>query len=162
MMKALLMTVLALPTVSFAAQSSVTFDIAVHVQDYGQLSFAEDQWAGTVGEGKRLEALEVIPLKAPEGNWPSCLSLKYMAHIQGTGDTGWYTAPAKVGTEGKRKRIEGVAFKTAGTCANSYTVEYRCHIQDLGTSALMSDGEFCGTRGDAVRLEALQLTVRRK
>jgi uncharacterized protein YjdB len=161
MLKSLFLLSLALPFTAQAA-SSVTFDVAVHVQDYGNLTFAEDEWAGTIGESKRLEAFTIQPIKAPEGTWPDCLALRYMAHIQGTGDTGWYTAPANVGTAGRSLRIEGVAFRTAGTCANRYTVEYRCHLQDLGTSALMKDGEFCGTRGQERRLEAIQVTVRRK
>jgi uncharacterized protein YjdB len=124
------------------------------------MTFAPDEWAGTRGESRRLESLMVTPLYPTIGNWPSCVNLSYMAHIAGTGDTGWTNAPNKVGTEGQSRSIEGLAFRLSGSCAASYTVEYRCHLQGLGDSAVMRDGQFCGTRGQGRRLEAIQITVR--
>lgn len=142
------------------AASTVDFLTYVHIQDYGQMTFAPDEWAGTRGEGRRLESLVVTPLYPTIGNWPSCVNLSYMAHVAGIGDTGWTNAPNKVGTEGQRRSIEGLAFRLSGSCAANYTVEYRCHLQGIGDSAVMRDGQFCGTRGQGRRLEAIQITVR--
>ena len=142
-----------------AGTSTVDFVTYVHVQNYGQMTFAPDEMAGTIGQGLRLESLMVAPLYPVIGNWPSCLVLSYMAHIEGTGDTGWTAAPNKVGTEGQGRRIEGLAFRLSGSCASSYTVEYSCHLQGIGTVS-GSNGQFCGTRGQGRRLEAIQITVR--
>ncbi|OBP14500.1 hypothetical protein A5320_12080 [Rheinheimera sp. SA_1] len=142
--------------------SHLDFYVYTHVQQQGQMTFAPDEWAGTRGQQLRLESLAVTPLHPNLGNWPSCLQLSYMAHLQGTGDTGWTNAPNKVGTEGQSRRIEGVAFRLAGSCAQDYTVEYRCHLQNIGDSALLRDGQFCGSRGQSRQLEAIKLTVRHK
>ncbi len=148
---------------SFADESSdVTFHVYTHIQDYGQTTFSEDEWAGTRSESKRLESIAITPLYPNIGSWPSCLGLSYMGHIQDHGDTGWYDAPNKLGTEGKSLRIEGLAFKTTGTCANDYTVKYSCHVQNYGDIGEKSDGEYCGFRGSGLRLEAVKLTVHSK
>lgn len=143
---------------AYGPPSDVDFVLYSHLQNIGQESTAPDQWTGTTGEKRRLEAFQVVP----QGNWPSCLQLMYMAHVEKSGDTGWTAAPHKVGTEGKSLRIEGVAFKLVGACSNDYTVEYACHIQNQGDSALMRDGNYCGTRDQKRRLEAFKLTVRHR
>jgi hypothetical protein len=117
-----------------------------------------DTWMGTKGQGIQLTTFGVKPnLTATTNPWPSCLSITYMAHVSNVGDTPWYIGPQPV-TGG----LEGVAFRLGGTCANQYTVEYQCHLQGYGDRPMVSDGVFCGTRGEGRRLEALKLTVRKK
>jgi uncharacterized protein YjdB len=141
-----------------AGASSIVFDLWGNVEGMGGVTAQRDQWLGTKGQNRRLEALMVRPTPP---SWPSCLQLTYMAHIPGVGDTGWYTAPQLVGTVGRGLRMEGIAFKTAGTCAADYTVEYRCHAAGLGDTSPMADGAFCGTRGQGRQLEAVVVTVRK-
>jgi hypothetical protein len=73
---------------------------------------------------------------------------------------GYVNAPSVMGTKGRSLRIEGLAFKLAGTCASQYTIEYQCHISGYGDSGVMSDGEFCGTRGQSRRIEAVLVNIR--
>lgn len=132
-----------------------TVDFLVATLDF---TISPDVWLGKGGQGIQLTSLgvKVAPtsLAAP---WPSCLSLKYMGHVAGIGDTGWYDAPSFI--QGK---LEGVAFKLEGACAGSYVVEYQCHVQGIGDVALMQGPSFCGTRGQGRRLEAVKVTVRKQ
>ncbi|MDK2126850.1 hypothetical protein [Parachitinimonas caeni] len=154
--------VLAIASVSASADSTVDFLVNAHVEGYGQMTFAPDEWAGTRHESKRLESLAITPLHPNMGNWPSCLNVQYMAHIAGIGDTGWINAPSTIGSQGQSRRIEGMAFKLSGTCKEQYTIEYKCHIQDWGDQPTANDGEFCGTRGQSRRLEAVMITIRQR
>lgn len=147
---------------SEAGTTLTSYTINAHVQDYGQLTYAAGQWVGTRGEGRRLEAFQLLPKAAPNGSWPACLEIEYMAHIRGLGDTGWITAPEQIGSAGQGRQLEGVAFRTSGTCGSSYKVEYRCHLQGTGDSSLKTNGAFCGTRGQGRRLEAFKLTIKQK
>ena len=86
--------------------------------------------------------------------WPSCLALEYMAHVPNQGDTSWFKAPARIGTIGSSKFVEGVAFRLAGSCADQYTLKYNCHLKGLGDQTMVSSRAFCGTRGEGRPLEA--------
>jgi uncharacterized protein YjdB len=130
------------------------FYLNVHVQDAGDSTVRPGEWAGTKGQSKRLEAFWIT-----KNNLPDCLTIKYMAHVEGIGDMGYVNAPSVMGTTGRSLRVEGVAFKLAGSCAAQYTIEYQCHIQDFGDSGVMSDGEYCGTRGQSRRIEALRVNI---
>lgn len=141
------------PATSAPGKSTVDFLVA-------KLDFAvsPDQWLGSSGQGIQLTSLSVKPAPTSLATpWPSCLTLKYMAHVAGIGDTGWYDAPSFI-----QGGLEGVAFKLDGACAASYAVEYQCHVQGIGDVALMSGPSFCGTRGQSRRLEAVKLTVRKR
>jgi hypothetical protein len=117
-----------------------------------------DQWLGTRGQGIQLTSLSVVPSSTTLASpWPSCLSLEYMGHLSGVGDTGWYGAPFLI-----RGGFEGVAFRLGGACASSYVVEYQCHVQGVGDVASMPGPSFCGTRGQGRRLEAVRVTVRKR
>lgn len=141
------------PATSTPGKSSVDFLVS-------KLDFAigPDQWLGTKGQGIQLTSLAVKPAPTSLASpWPSCLTLKYMGHVSGVGDTGWYDAPSFI-----QGGLEGVAFKLDGTCASSYVVEYQCHVQGIGDVPLMAGPSFCGTRGQSRRLESVRLTVRKR
>ena len=65
-------TILSGLLLSFAAASSnanaastVDFLTYVHVQDYGQMTFAPDEWAGTRGEGRLEDGLALLERDLP-------------------------------------------------------------------------------------------------
>lgn len=153
----LLISLAMLPTsMVFAEHLNRTFDIEVHVKEDGRMIFSENEWAGSRGKNKGLESFSI----KRTGNWPSCLNIEYMAHVQDTGDTDWHTSPGRVGTEGQQRRIEAVAFKLIGSCAERYSLTYRCHLQDFGDTEWKQEGQLCGTRGKSRRLEAFQLRLK--
>ncbi|MBP5976149.1 hypothetical protein HW132_26305 [Brasilonema sp. CT11] len=41
--------------------------------------------------------------------------------------------------------------------AANYNVFYKCHVQDVGDTQVLANGQFCGTRGQYRRLEGLQV-----
>ncbi len=138
---------------STPGKSTVGFQISKGSND----GVGPDTWLGTRGQGIQLASLAVIPMLGGTPGWPPCLQIKYMAHVSGIGDTGWYDAPSYV-----QGGSEGGAFNLDGTCASTYTVEYQCQGRGLGDQPLVTGPTFCGTRGQGRRLEAVKLTVRQK
>lgn len=142
-------------TAALSTPGKSTVDFLVTQTDF---AVSPDQWLGTSGQGIQLRSLAVKPATGSLATpWPSCLTLKYMGHVSGVGDTGWYDAPSFI-----NGGLEGVAFKLEGTCASSYVVEYQCHVQGIGDVALTAGPSFCGTRGQGRRLEAVRVTVRKR
>lgn len=133
-----------------------------HCQTYGWMkAVSNGEWAGTIGKAKRLEAIKITP---PEG-----VELEVTAHIQTYGDrvykgikkgassgTGSSANDPIIGTVGESKRIEGVTIK----CTKNTTgkkIKYQGHCQKYGDTKICSDGEFCGTKGESKRLEAIRI-----
>lgn len=131
----------------------VTIRYRGHVQSFGWMGYVENgAMCGTSGLSKRLEAIEIIP---PEG-----VTLEVTAHIQSIGDktyTGITNKSVKtIGTTGMGKRIEGIKIK----CTKNTTgkkLKYQGHCQSYGDTKICSDGEFCGTKGESKRLEAIRI-----
>ena len=98
-----------------------------HVQDKGWLKEAADgALGGTVGEYKRMEAIE-IKLEGVSGG------IQYRSHIQKYGwENGWKADGALSGTEGEAKRLEAIQIRLTGEAAEQYDVYYRVHAQDYG------------------------------
>lgn len=124
-----------------------------HVQSFGWMDYVENgAVCGTSGLSKRLEAIEIIP--------PSGVTLNVMAHVQSFGDK-LYTgitreAPQVIGTTGLSKRLEGITIK----CTRNTTgkkLKYQGHCQTYGDTKVCFDGEFCGTKGESKRLEAIRI-----
>lgn len=141
----------------FAVKASAQVEGIVHIEDIGDKSFSGDTWAGTKGEGRRLEgfSLKISPFIAG-------LKLQYKCHIEDEGDTGWLDEGEFCGTRGQSKRIEGIAVRLKGSKARFYEVVYQVHIEDAGDSGECRNGEFCGTRGESKRVEALRITIVRR
>jgi uncharacterized protein YjdB len=53
--------------------------------------------------------------------------------------------------------MEAIRIRLVPTAAGWGSVEYRCHVQNLGWLAWTRDGGTCGTTGKALRMEALQV-----
>lgn len=126
-----------------------------HVQNYGWMDWKFDgQMCGTEGQSKRVEALQIYPYNLPEGAY-----LETSVHIQ---NYGWLfgTIGSKggfLGTTGESKRIEALSLNLKN--APGYAIEYRVHIQNIGWSRWMSQGEVAGTSGLSYRLEAIEMRI---
>lgn len=133
-----------------------------HVQTYGWLpSVANGVWAGSRGKSKRLEAFKITP---PDG-----VELEVLVHIQKYGDriykgirkgesSGEGSSPTDpiIGTVGESKRLEGFSIR----CTKNTTgkkLYYQGHCQTYGDTKICKEGEFCGTRGQSKRLEAIRM-----
>ncbi len=136
---------------------SVGLKVLVHLQGIGDRSFGAYEYAGTRGQGLRIEAFQ-INLDPPRND----LSIQYMAHISSIGDTAWLDEGTLTGERGRSFRIEGFAMRLTGGEASKYDVFYTAHIQNMGDSAVYSNGQYCGTRGKFLRVEGLKVWIQQK
>jgi hypothetical protein len=132
---------------------TVFIQVMVNIRDRGNVTFGDEQWAGTRGEAKPLEGFRLT------SQLPG-VKLSYMAHIQFTGDTDWKRDGEFIGTSGRR--IEGFAIRLEGDAAPLYEMTYRAHLEKSGDTRFFKEGEYCGTRLDDRAVEAMWLQIRRK
>lgn len=128
----------------------------VHVQDIGWMDWvSQGQSAGTAGQSKRLEGLEI----RLTGSLASYYSVQYQVHIQDYGDAqGFVRDGTLAGTTGESKRLEEVQIKLVPLGSGSMSVNYRVHRQDYGWEAnYLTDGATSGTTGQAKRLEGIEI-----
>ena len=126
--------------------------LLTHVQNIGDQWTREGAFAGTRGQGLRLEGFE-LATSVPN------LAIQYYAHLQDVGDTGWYDAPSFVGTRGQGRRLEGFAIRLLGSLAATYDVWYMCHVQDVGDMGPFKNGDYCGTRNRSKRVEGMTVWI---
>ena len=140
-------------TDSMQEDSYYNINYKTHVQDYGWQNLKSDgNIAGTVGEAKRLEAIQINLEGAPLNT-----IVEYQVHIQ---DIGWQEEKKNgqtAGTYNKALRLE--AIKISLKNLDGYSIEYRVHIEDLGWQKWKKNGEIAGTTGQKLRLEAIQIRI---
>ncbi|MFU2206674.1 C39 family peptidase [Streptococcus pluranimalium] len=135
-----------------------TSDIRVrsHVEILGwQNPVPASQLIGTIGQGKRLEALEI---RLGE-DMNQLGDISYQAHVQ---DIGWQspvTTGGIVGTTGQGKRLEAVNLRLTQELAVHFDLYYRAHVQDYGWLSWAKNGANVGTEGLSKRLEALEIQI---
>ena len=129
-------------------------DVLVHLQNFGDLSFRENEFAGTRGQSLRLEGFQ-LQISPPV----SGLTMRYMAHIQGTGDVPFVNEGQFIGTRGQSLRLEGFAIELRGRSAGNFRVQYMAHLQGTGDTGMFQNGQFCGTRGESRRVEGILVRI---
>ncbi|NES70714.1 MAG: hydrogenase, partial [Okeania sp. SIO2D1] len=136
---------------------SVGLKVLVHIQNIGDRIFAGQEYAGTRGQGFRVEAFQINIEPSIPG-----LNLEYMAHVSDIGDTPWLEAGKLAGERGKARRIEGFAVRLTGIQAGNYDVFYTAHVQNMGDLPVYSNGAYCGTRNQALRVEGIKVWIEPK
>ena len=110
--------------------------------------------SGTVGAGKRLEAIQII-VEPGYG-----VGVEYRTHIQSKGwEKTWKKDGETSGTSGEAKRLEAIQIRLTGNNADLYDVYYRVHAQTYGWMGWVKNGEPAGTAGQAKRLEAIEIKL---
>lgn len=113
--------------------------------------------SGTIGESRRIEAIQVNLSKlAFSGN------VLYSSHIQDYGWGTWATNGSLSGTIGKSKQVEAIKLKLSGEIATKYDIYYRSHIQDYGWLGWTKNGTSSGTEGLSKRMEAIEIKLVKK
>lgn len=114
-----------------------------HLQDIGWTNWVcNGEIAGTTGQSRRMEAIKI---DAP-------FEIKAKAHLQDIGDVdyGKINKDTVIGTTGESRRLEALAL------TGDFT--YRVHIQNIGwTDWKRADGSWVGTKGQSLRLEAIEI-----
>lgn len=136
---------------------TVGLRVRVHLQGLGDRDFGGGEYAGTKGQGRRLEAFQMAINPPIPG-----LDIQYMAHIAQVGDSPTASNGQMVGEPGQNRQIEGFAIKLAGPEAPKYDVFYNAHIQNKGDVPVCSNGQYCGTRGQSLRVEGIKVWVEPK
>ena len=124
-----------------------------HCQTYGWMAWVSNgEWSGTTGKAKRLEAIQINP---PEG-----VELEIVVHLQKIGDKPYcnivHGNNIVIGTTGESRRMEGISIRCTKN-TTGLTLKYQGHRQTYGDTKICSDGEYCGTRGESKRLEAIRI-----
>ena len=147
-----------------------TLYFAAHVENKGWdktttvLTPGQSVTVGTTGEAKRLEAVAVMV--------PDTFTVCGYAHVQNTGDAAVkevttsedYTIPEgykayEFGSTGKARRLEAICVGILDDAGNYVPgFQYAAHLQNAGWQGYVRNGSFAGTRGMALRMEALRLT----
>ena len=113
--------------------------------------------SGTIGESRRIEAIQVNLSKlAFSGN------VLYSSHIQDYGWGTWATNGSLSGTIGKSKQVEAIKLKLSGEIATKYDIYYRTHVQDYGWLGWAKNGTSSGTEGLSKRMEAIEIKLVKK
>lgn len=131
--------------------------VLVHIERLGDRLFGHDEFAGTRGKALRIEGF-AINIEPPIPG----LSLEYMGHLEGMGDTPWTPEGEFLGLRGAGKRIEGFAIRLTGEKAHQYNVYYVAHIQNIGDTSVCFNGDYCGTRGQGLRIEGIKVWLQKK
>ena len=128
-------------------QTGVTFSGQAHIQNKGWVEMANNV-LGTVGESLRLEAFSLVVK-----NKGVVQPMDGVIHVQDIGDVGYQSGANLFGTVGQEKRLEAVKINVGNG------VQYRAHIENLGWSVWVRSGEWVGTTGKGLRIEAIEFRV---
>lgn len=137
------------------AAGAPTVTYRTHVQNIGWQGWKNNgQVAGTSGQAKRLEAIELKVKNSPYSG-----EIQYSTHIQNIGWQGWKKNGQVSGTSGQAKRLEAIRIKLTGELGKRYDVFYRVHAQNFGWMGWEKGGIPSGTSRYAYRLEAIEVKL---
>lgn len=113
-----------------------------HVQTYGWQNYVSaGEIAGTVGESKRLEAIQFTPES----------QITAQGHVQKKGDMKPVAPGGICGTTGKGLRLEAIKLTAP------YPIRYRVHVENIGWMDWVTNGTWAGTKGKKLRIEAVEV-----
>ncbi|MBC3805058.1 hypothetical protein GH808_11515 [Acetobacterium fimetarium] len=163
-----LLTTGAFPATALAQDNSVDTAATVgveyetHIQDYGwETSWVPDgNLSGTVGQAKRLEALRV----ELTGDVPAGATIETSVHVENKGDMSPVAMGKMAGTQGEGLRMESIKLELKNL--PGYTIKYNVHVENQGwlrdqldDSTWFVGGEYAGTKGYGLRLEAIRIKL---
>ncbi len=138
-----------------------------HAQSYGWMDWAsEGEWAGTTGQRKRLEALNIRIVK--ESGEPGAIAepvqgaITYRAHCQSYGWLEPVSDGETAGTSGGAKRLEAIEISLTGELAKEYDIYYQAHSAGFGDLGWAKNGERAGSEGYGKSIEAIRLLLVKK
>ncbi|WP_080146732.1 Ig-like domain-containing protein [Marinilactibacillus piezotolerans] len=129
-----------------------------HIESYGwQNRVADGKSSGTVGQSKRLEAIQ---MGVDNALYPGGIS--YQTHVESHGWIDWSSNEQINGTVGEAKRLEAIRIKLTGQLSEYYDIYYRVHAQHYGWLDWAKNGDSAGTSGYKYRLESIQIQLVKK
>ncbi len=146
-----------------------------HVQSYGWQDWRTDGvLSGTTGEAKRLEAIEI----RLTGEISEQYDIYYRTHLQSCGWMGWAKNGSPSGSSGFSRRLEAIeirllpkgetmpedgkaAYMEAVQTEQQEGIRYSVHVQSYGWQPEAENGHMAGTVGEAKRLEAVRISLKK-
>lgn len=137
-----------------------------HIQDIGW----ERDWisngeiSGTTGKSKRLEAIQI----RLTDELAEKFDVYYRVHSQDYGWLDWAKNGEKAGTQGYSLRLEAIQIvitnkgEVPGSTANPFikkNLKYQSHVENYGWMNWVSDDTISGTTGQALRTEAVSISL---
>ena len=145
--------------------------LKAHVQDYGWMdSVTSGNIAGTTGQNKQLEAIQL----SFTGELESKYNILYQVYIAGQGWQPMKKNGEIAGTTGQSRCIQAIRvsiqYKNGPQTDNGMTdgdgtntidkaIFYQAHVQNIGWETTAMNYETAGTTGQALRMEALRITL---
>lgn len=141
---------------AIGAASAIAADITyeTHLAFIGwQNPVKNGQMAGTVGEGRQMEAIKIT-----QSGLPASCKLQYKVHAAFQGWTNWLPAGSTAGSTGQGRQLEAIQIQL-DNCPG-WNVEYQVHAAFLGWSPWQSDGEIAGSTGQGRQIEAIRIRLK--
>ncbi|MEG4987582.1 hypothetical protein QUB08_17685 [Microcoleus sp. BR0-C5] len=125
---------------------------SAHIQNIGDTDVSSNgEYCGTRGKALRIEGIKVWIAPSASSQTVAPVGLKVLAHIQGIGDR-TFSDREYAGTRGKGLRVEGFQIKIEPPVAG-LNLQYMAHVEGVGDTAWISEGDLAGFRGKAKRIE---------
>ncbi len=125
------------------AQRVLPLEVMAHVQQRGDLRFADGGWAGCPGQRQWIEAFALAPLEGL-----SAADLDYKAVTAAGWETPWTEGGALCGTRGLGVPLIGFAVRLRGGAADTHEVMYEGQFFSGARVGPVPGGSLC--RSDAV------------
>ncbi len=123
-----------------------------HIQNIGDTDVSSNgDYCGTRGKALRIEGIKVWIAPSASAQAAAPVGLKVLAHIQGIGDR-TFSDREYAGTKAQGRRVEGFQIKIEPPAAG-LNLQYMAHVEGVGDTAWISEGELAGFRGKAKRIE---------
>lgn len=147
------------------AEGGVTY--RAHVPKIGWQDWVADgETAGTTGQGIALDAIEI----ELSGEAASLYDVYYRVHSANKGWLGWARNGEPAGTAGYGLQAEAIEISLvekgasfpgygASDAFEAPLVSYEAHVQNIGWMRAVNDGDTAGTSGQALRMEALSISL---
>lgn len=143
-----------------ATPSRPNITVQAFVQNDGwQSPVQENQIAGTVEQGKRLEAFKVKITNMQDTYQGDAI---YQAHVAGIGWQSEVKNDELAGTIDQARQVEAVKMHLTGELADKYDLYYRVQVQNYGWLDWASNNEVAGTTGMGLRVEAIEFALNPK
>jgi len=144
------------PTSNFVPFMSSSIVSRAHVEfDGWQDAVKEGETLGTIGESKRLEAIQM-----QLNNSPYSGSIRYRSHVESNGwESNWSSNNQSSGTQGESKRLEALQIELTGEMAKYFDIYYRVHVEHFGWLDWTRNGNSAGTSGFSYRMEAIEVVL---
>lgn len=113
-----------------------------------------DEISGTVGEGRRMEAVGIVVTESDYN-----LGIEYQSFVENFGWLGIRADGQGSGTSGYGLRLEAIHINLTGEDAELFDVYYQVHAQNYGWLDWAKNGEDAGTCDLGLRLEAIRIII---